>query len=173
MTANVIIGLLIRYTISSSFTLFLTVYDKCITESGGWMHQYLLMLYQRYKENRLRSIKMMVFFVLSNIGMSLLLAFGAYCILKKLILPSLPLLIDEYAEFFLKTIFFIELFHFIFSRSRTTLRFFPILSYMTAFATLTICSLNNTPTVLMLLNLNMTLQIIFFLIFILIEKAIK
>lgn len=172
VTSNVFIGLVIRYIIISSFTLFLTVYDKCMMENGGWMHQYLAIIYQRFQQNRLGAIKMAIFFILSNIGTSLLLAFGAYCILTKLIMPSLPLLIDDYASFFMKTIFFIEIFHFIFSRSRTTTKFFPLVSFLTNFGILTICSLKSSPTMMILLNVNMSIQLIYFIFFCLLEKII-
>jgi hypothetical protein len=107
----------------------------------------------------------MFFYIIANIGMPVLLAFGAYCILVKLVAPALPLLIDEYAFFVMKMFFFIEIFHYVFCRSRTTIKFFPIFSFIPTIAILTICGLKNSPFMMMMLNLNMTFQIINFLFF--------
>jgi hypothetical protein len=50
---------------------------------------------------------MTVMYILASIGGPTLLAFGSTCILAKLILPFLPLLIDEYSYFFLEALFVI------------------------------------------------------------------
>lgn len=113
----------------------------------------------------------MVFYVVANVFMPLLLALGAYAVLVKIIYPIIPLT-EVYLNFFVKTIFSIELFHYIFSRSRTTIKFFPLISFIFNFGTLLICSLNKHSNRMMLLNINMTIHIILFIVFILIEKAI-
>lgn len=107
IAASVFAGLLIRYTIISAFTIYLSVYDKYMSHNGGWMHLYLVLIYKRFQEGRVDAIKTLIFFIASQIGVSLLLAFGAYCILTKLIMTSMPLLVDEYTIFLMKTIFFI------------------------------------------------------------------
>lgn len=114
----------------------------------------------------------MLFYIVSNLMMPLLLALGAYCTLFKLIMPSIPLLVEEEAVFFFKTMFFIEIFHYLFSRSRTTIKFFPIFSFICNFTIITIACLKNRPITIMLLNLNVSLQIISFIVFMLIEKLI-
>jgi hypothetical protein len=110
----------------------------------------------------------MLFFIIANVGLSLLLAFGAYCILLKMVIPALPLLIDVYAVFFINTLLVIEIFHFVMSRTRTAIKFFPILSFMISFTSIFVCSLKRFAGILMILNLNFTLHIILFLTFILI-----
>lgn len=47
------------------------------------------------------------FYILASIMMPLLLAFGSYCVLLKLILPSVPLFLEKDAMFYTKTMFFI------------------------------------------------------------------
>lgn len=47
--ASVFTGLLIRYTIISVFTLYLSVYDKYMNHNGGWMHLYLVLIYKRFQ----------------------------------------------------------------------------------------------------------------------------
>lgn len=106
---NIFIGLFLRYIIIFSYTIFLVIYDKCLRERWGWVHQYLVILYQRFQQNRLATLKMIVFLVISQIGMPCILAFGAYCILKVLFLPLLSYLLHfgDYVIFYLKTLFFI------------------------------------------------------------------
>lgn len=105
--ASVFFGLLIRYSIISAFTLYLSVYDRYMSHNEGWMHLYLTLIYKRFQEGRINALKTLIFFIVSQIGVSLLLALGAYCILTKLIMTSMPLMVDEYTTFFMKTIFFI------------------------------------------------------------------
>lgn len=92
--ASVFTGLLIRYTIISAFTLYLSVYDRYMSHNGGWVHLYLVLIYKRFQEGRINALKTLIFFIASQIGVSLLLAFGAYCILTKLIMTSMPLMVD-------------------------------------------------------------------------------
>ena len=114
-TSSILVGLLIRYVVISVFTVYLAICDRCMKNNSGWLHQYLVLLYRRFRENKMTTLKMGFFYLLANISMPLLLSFGAYCILIKAVIPSLPLLTGEYALFFLKTIFFIEVYHYIFS----------------------------------------------------------
>lgn len=98
-------GLFIRYTVFFTYTAFLIFYDKCMRESWGWVHLYLGILYNRFRQNGVGSLKMFVFYVISNLGMNALLAFGSYCIIRRIIYPLLPFPIDSYNDFFFKTIF--------------------------------------------------------------------
>jgi len=58
------------------------------------MHVYLLLLYRRLRVNRWSSIRMLLCYIFSNVGMNALLSFGAYCILRKIMDPFIPLLTD-------------------------------------------------------------------------------
>jgi len=165
---SIFIGLFIRYLLIFSFSVFLIAYDKCFRESWGWIHQYLVIFYLRFSQNRLSTIKMMVFFIFSTLGMYGLLTFGTYCIIKKIIYPIVPLLTESYTEFYIKTFFIVELFHYVMCRSRTILRYFPIFSFLVNYLIITICSLRLYGNILILININLTFQLLFFTIFILI-----
>jgi hypothetical protein len=104
---SIFIGLFIRYTLIFAYTVFLISFDKCMRDSWGWVHQYLIILYNRFKQNKLTTIKFFIFYVISNIGMYALLAAGSYFILKILLLQMIPFLIPAYTYFFGKTIFFV------------------------------------------------------------------
>jgi hypothetical protein len=171
LAASVFMGLLVRYAFIAVYTVILVSCDRCLGDRG-WARQFLNLLCLRYRSGRAGTLKMMVFYMGASVGVAVMLAFGAYCILIKLVQPALPLLIDEYGGFFLDTLLVIEVFHYVMSRSRTATRFFPILSFALSFATLFLCSLKRIPCVLMLLNLNITLHLIIFLLFALLEKAI-
>jgi hypothetical protein len=93
VAANIFTGLLIRYSIILVFTIYLAAYNQSVN-NVGWMYSYLAMINTRLQNGRLETLKIMVFYLFSSIGMPLILAFGAYCVLAKLIMPSLPLLID-------------------------------------------------------------------------------
>jgi hypothetical protein len=170
--SSVFMGLLLRYSVIALHTAYLILCDRCISEDQGWARQFLSMLYRRYRQGRLGSIKMIFFYAAANIGLPVLLAFGAYCILDKLVIPMLPLLIDDYAVFFLEGQLAIEVFHYVMVRSRTATRFFPILSFVLSFALLLFCGISRAPSMLMLLNLHLTIQMLLFVAFSLIEKAI-
>lgn len=49
----------------------------------------------------------MVFYVFANLGMNGLLAFGSYCIIKRLLYPLVPVPTDLYTDFLLKCFFFV------------------------------------------------------------------
>lgn len=115
---------------------------------------------------------MTVTYILASIGGPSLLAFGSYCILAKLILPFLPLLMEEYAKLFLKALFVVEMYHYLMSRSRTTTKFFPLLSFMLSFTMMFVSIFTSSPCLMMLLNIYLSLHILLFVSFILIEQAI-
>ncbi len=100
--------------------------------------------------------------------MNALLAFGSYCIIKRIIYPLLPFPVESYNDFFFKTIFCVELFLYVFCRSRTAIRFFPILSFLISYTSLLIVSLKIYGNIVMILNLSFTLQLILFTMFMLI-----
>jgi len=104
--SSIFVGLLVRYMIFIALTIWLAVWDRCAQEGWGWLHQYFSILYQRYR-HRAGTFKILVFYIFSNIGMMCILGLGAYLILTKLLVPSIPLLIERYIYFFLKTVFFI------------------------------------------------------------------
>lgn len=164
-TSSILVGLLIRYVVISVFTVYLAICDRCMKNNSGWLHQYLVLLYRRFRENKMTTLKMGFFYLLANISMPLLLSFGAYCILTKAVIPSLLLLTGEYALFFLKTIFFIEVYHYIFSRTRTSLKYFPIISLMMNFGFLMVCCIRKTTNTMIVLNINLTCQFIAFILF--------
>jgi hypothetical protein len=165
--ASIFVGLLVRYMIFLALTIWLTIWDRCAEEGWGWLHQYFTILYQRYR-HRSGTFKILAFYIFSNIGMMCILGLGAYLILTKLLVPSIPLLIERYIFFFLKTMFFIELFFYLFCRTRITLRFFPIISFCFTFTTLALCGLKKSPCILLYLNLNATFQLITCLFFLLV-----
>lgn len=165
---SIFVGLLIRYSLFLVYTAFLLVYDKCMSEGWGWVHQYLSILYTRFRVNKLTTLKFIIFYVLANVGMHGLLSFGCYCILKKLLYPVIPLPVEMYNDFFLKIIFFIELFLFLFCRSRTSLRFFPILSFTVCYIFMIIIAIKAYGNTMLLLNLCFSLQLLLFAGFILI-----
>ena len=115
----------------------------------------------------------MIFYILSNLGMYALLAFGSFLIVKRLFYPLIPLRNDSYKDFYFKTIFFVELFLYLFCRSRTSIKFFPLLSFTINYLVLTIIALKAYGSNLLLLNLNFTLQMILFTVFLLVEQAIQ
>jgi hypothetical protein len=170
---SIFIGLFIRYLLIFSFSVFLIAYDKCFRESWGWIHQYLVILYLRFTHNKLSTIKMIVFFVFSTLGMYGLLTFGTYCIIKKIIYPLTPFPVESYTEFYIKTFFVVELFHYVICRSRTSLRYFPIFSFIVNYFIIVMCSLRFYGNMLILLNINLTLQLALFITFIMIEKSIQ
>ncbi len=170
---SLFVGLLVRYTLITIYTAFLLVYDRCMAESWGWVHQYLAILFNRLRQNYFSTLKFMVFYIFANLGMNGLLAFGSYCIIKRLLYPLVPVPTDLYTDFLLKCFFFVELFLYVFCRSRTSLRFFPIFSFISTFLTLTVISIQEYGNTMMLLNLNFTFQMIFFTVFLLIEQAIQ
>ena len=92
LTSSILVGLLIRYVVISVFTVYLAICDRCMRNNSGWLHQYLVLLYRRFRENKMGTVKMGFFYLMANISMPCLLSFGAYCILVKAVLPSLPLL---------------------------------------------------------------------------------
>lgn len=155
-----------------ALTIWLAVWDRCAEEGWGWLHQYLSILYQRYR-HRSGTFKIIVFYMFSNIGMMCILGLGAYLILGKLLVPSIPLLVERYIYFFLKTMFFVQLFFYLFARTRTTLRFFPNISFCFTFTTIAVCGLKKSPCILLYLNLNATFQLITCLLFLLVEKMIQ
>jgi hypothetical protein len=104
--ASIFVGLLIRYTIFLALTIWLSIWDRFAEQGWGWLHQYFAILYQRYR-HRSGTFKILVFYIFSNIGMMFVLGLGAYLIIIKLLVPSIPLLIERYIFFFLKSIFFI------------------------------------------------------------------
>ncbi len=89
---SIFVGLLVRYMIFIALTLWLAVWDRFAQEGWGWMHQYLSILYQRYR-HRSGTLKIILFYMFSNIGMMTILGLGAYLILAKLLVPSIPLLV--------------------------------------------------------------------------------
>ena len=115
----------------------------------------------------------MIFYVVSTLGMYALLAFGSYCIIRRIFYSIAPFPIDPYTDFFFKTVFIVEVFLFVFCRSRVTLRFFPILSLIISHVFMIIMALNIYKNVMILLNLYFTLQLILFTVFLLIEQAIQ
>lgn len=170
---SIFVGLLIRYTLFTFYTVFLLIYDRCMTESWGWVHQYLLILYARLRQNYWATVKFLVFYFFSNIGMNGLLAFGSYCVIKKLFYPMLPLPIDSYSTFLFKSLFFVELFLYMCCRSRVALRFFPLFSIVSTFLSLTFIAVQEYGSIMMILNIHLTFQLIFFTIFLLIEQIIQ
>lgn len=170
---SMIVGLGLRYSLIFLYTIFLLGYDKCMSDGWGWIHQNMSILYARFRQNRMATLKFMLFFIIGNIGMYGLLAFGTYCIINILIYPVLSFPSDLYTYFFLKCIFFSELFHYVFCRSRTGLRYFPIVSFAINYACLFIVSLRYTDNVTLIINLNCTLQLILFVVFLLVEQAIQ
>lgn len=137
------------------------------------MHQYLIILYARLRQNYWATLKFIVFYFFSNIGMNGLLAFGSYCVIKKLLYPIMPLPIESYSDFLFKSFFFVELFLYVCCRSRVTLRFFPLFSFVTTFLCLIFIWIREYGSVMMLLNINLTFQLVFFIVFLLIEQAIQ
>ena len=170
---SVFVGLLIRYCIILAYSIFLIVYDKCSTDNWGWVHLYLSILWNRFKQNKASTIKMLVFYIGSTIGMYGIFAFGSYCIIKKIIYTSMSFPNEDYTDFYFKTFFFVELFYFVFCRSRTSLRFFPPLSLLINCTIITLLTVNGYMSVMMLLNLNLTLQMTLFVFFLLVEQNIQ
>ena len=165
---SIFVGLFIRYTLIFIYTAFLMFYDKCMRESWGWVHLYLSILYNRYRQNGVATLKMFVFYVLANLGMNFLLAFGSYCIIRRIIYPLFPFPVDSYSDFYFKIIFCVELFVLVFCRSRTALRFFPIMSFIVSYSTLLLISLKIFGNLITMLNLCLTLQLALFALFMLI-----
>lgn len=93
MAISMLIGLIVRYVIIMFFTIFLMISDRCLRDGWGWTHQYLLILYNRYRNSPLSTFKMMVFYMASNVGIYAFFIFGSYCIIRKLIYPVIPLVI--------------------------------------------------------------------------------
>ena len=102
---SIFVGLFIRYTLIFIYTAFLIVYDKCMRDGWGWVHLNLVILCARFRQNSLTTFKIMFFYIVANLGIYGLLAFGSYCIIKLLLFPIIPLPIDSYSDFFFKTIF--------------------------------------------------------------------
>ena len=170
---SVFVGLLIRYSIILAYTVFLLAYDNCMTDNWGWVHLYLTILWNRFRQNKATTLKMMLFYVISTVGMYGIFAFGSYCIIKKILYTALSFPNEEYTDFYFKTFFFVELYHFIFCRSRTTLRYFPPLSIMINCTIITLTTISGYINVMMLLNLNLTLQMALFVFFLLVEQNIQ
>lgn len=167
MLCSILVGLLIRYGLQIIQTILFVLCNPCLPSNSNWVGQYCNMLSGRGK------LKMMTMYVLASVGGPLMLTLGSYCILSKLLLPFLPLLIQQYSEFFLQVLFAIEVFHYLMSRSRTMTKFFPLLSFMTSFTVIFLSIFTSTPCLLMLLNIHLTLHILLFLVFILIEQAVS
>jgi len=53
----------------------------------------------------------------------------------------------------------VELFHYLFCRSRTALRFFPLFSFFVSYTVMILLALKNFGTTQILLNINITLQL--------------
>ena len=170
---SIFVGLLIRYCIILAYTIFLIIYDKCATDSWGWVHLYLTILWTRFRQKKAATLKMFILYVMSNVGMYAIFAFGSYCIIKKIIYTFFSFPNEDYTDFYFKIIFFVELFHFIFCRSRTTLRYFPPLAVLINCTTITLTTINGYNNVMMLLNINLTLQMILFVFFLLVEQHIQ
>ena len=170
MLFSIFVGLLIRYSIITGYTVFLIVYHKWMNESWGWVHMYLNILGNRMRVNSGTTLKFMVFYVIANVGMYAIFAFGSYCIVKMILFSMISLPSDRYVDFFFKTVFFSELFLFIFCRSRTSLRYFPLLSFMFTFVTMVLTALNVYQNVMIMLNINFSLQLILFTCFLIVEQ---
>lgn len=169
---SLFVGLLLRYILISLLSLFLLVCDRCAGESWGWVHQHLRLLAARYQEQPLSTIKMGLLYCASTLGTYALITFGLYCVLTRIIFSLLLLEPTLFTQFAFKCLFLVETFHYVCCRSRTTLRFFPLLSFLVNYLTLVLGVVYRYSWGVQMLNLNLTIQLILFVVFLMVEKYV-
>lgn len=86
---SMFVGLFLRYVLFLMCTVFLLASDRCMGDGWGWVHIYLSILWARFRQNKASTLKLLLFYVLSTVGMYGVFAFGSYCIIRKILFPLL------------------------------------------------------------------------------------
>lgn len=170
---SMVCGMFVKYCYISVLTFLSLVGGERVSRKIGWLHRYMRMVQRSHLAGS--RLKLKVQLVLAILGMQLLFVAGFYLlifvsemVLKDYYLPSN----SAYSSYFINTILLTEIAHYIFLRSRTSLRFYWIFHICSSILTLTFIHSYKFYQTAYFLNLHRLLNCFVILAFLLIEKLI-
>lgn len=129
---SLIVGLVVRYAFFWIMTLYLFMGGCLINKQWGWVSNYFNLIRNRDRSQNNASLyssgKMLFFFTLALMGILTIFSLGSKYILSNLFIYTMTFSENYYSEMLLKNFFIIELFYYMFCRSRVSLKYFPLLS---------------------------------------------
>lgn len=168
----VFLGTFVRYLTISLLTILSIIIGKSFVGYAGWVSRYVNMIKQRDGENWLKRGILKIQICISITGMYIIYTIMSYILLKNLItifgvfqyIPLNPL----YDTKIMRNLLIIEIFHYFFCRSRTSLNFFPQFSALSSVSIMIFITKNHYYMTFSFLNIHLLINIVLILVFMLI-----
>jgi hypothetical protein len=170
---STVVGLLVRYTLILALTIYLFLGGCMLNREWGWVSKYINLVRNRdNQDNRLGSCKMVLMFAVALLSMMGMFVYGTKYSMENMFIYVMPLSETYYSEMLLKNYFLIELFYYIFCRSRLSLRVFPVLSLGFSLWVVMACVRNQIYGLTWLINLHLWGHLLLMSVFCLFENWI-
>jgi hypothetical protein len=137
-----------------------------VRDSWGWVHQYINIIQSRFRNNKLSSIKFLVYISFAMLASYVLLTFGIKYVITILFSPALVISSRFYHLPVIKNLLLTEFLFYIFIRSRLGIQYFPRFSLLITLFIFFSIWMNPFADTLWLVNLHFWLHILMFILMI-------
>lgn len=168
----IFVGIFVRYFIISLLTVLAIIIGKRFVGYAGWVSRYINLIKRGEGESWFKRGGLKFQIGLGIVGMNVLYTIMAYFLFVnfEMVLASFDFIPanPKYLNKVLVSFLMIEFFHYIFCRSRTSLKFFPQFSMLSTIYIIISVSYNHYKMTLSYLNTHFLFNILLMLIFMLI-----
>lgn len=173
----IFVGIFVRYFIISLLTMLAIILGKRFVGYAGWVSRYLNLIKRGEGESWFKRGGLKFQIGLGIAGMNILYTIMSYFLFVnfEMVLASFDFIPanPKYLNKVLVSFLMIEFFHYIFCRSRTSLKFFPQFSMLSTIYIMINVAYNHYFLTLGYLNIHFLFNLLLILVFMFIEKNIQ